>query len=342
MNEITPTNPPASPPAGNSPVPTAAPVAAVQLPAPLAVHAPPRQQLGDLPVEELQSIAEEFGLDARKITDKPELIAAIHKRRQLIASLDRAALIDAVHWAGKTPPVGAANEQLAIEIVQHRSMRFTGLSDRGLLALALLRGCALDGVSSREELIKQLKKQEGLYSKFKRKTRGWVGKRIGYLIGDETTAATPADSPATATSGQSPRPADVGGPRKQALKEEIEEAGFFSGIANRVKRQADGYVNQKLDEIEARIDRKLDEIDRRLAEWRDKEIANRIRILKITLWVSVVVAVISLMYSYVKVEGKRWQTPNPSTTRTQLTAPAGTTSASAATTVTHTNRLSPS
>jgi hypothetical protein len=45
----------------------------------------------------------------------------------------------------------------------------------------------------------------------------------------------------------------------------------------------------------------LDEIDRRLAEWRDKEIANRIRILKITLWASVIVGVLSLIYSYVKI-----------------------------------------
>ena len=41
-------------------------------------------------------------------------------------------------------------------------------------------------------------------------------------------------------------------------------------------------------------------IDRRLAEWRDKEIANRIRILKITLWVSVIVAGVSLIYLYIK------------------------------------------
>ena len=48
-----------------------------------------------------------------------------------------------------------------------------------------------------------------------------------------------------------------------------------------------------------RIDRKLDEIDRRLAEWRDKEIANRIKILKITLWASVIVGIVSLIYAYV-------------------------------------------
>ena len=85
------------------------------------------------------------------------------------------------------------------------------------------------------------------------------------------------------------------------LYRQIEESGLFGGIAARVKKTADSYINQKLDEIEARIDRKLDEIDRRLAEWRDKEIANRIRILKITLWASVIVAVVSLIYSYIKV-----------------------------------------
>lgn len=320
--------------------PTPPTPAAANLPAPLAVVTPPRQQLGDLPIEELRMIAEEFGVDGKSENNKPDLIAAIHKRRQLIASLDRAAMIDVVHWAGKTPPVGAANEQLAIEIVQCRSMRFTGLSDRGLLAIALLRGAGLDGVKSRDELIKALKHQEGLFSKLKRKTRGWVGKRIQGIIGDETTTApvgTP--TPASPSNSGAPRPAE--GPRQQALREEIEEAGFFGGIANRVKRQADSYVNQKLDEIEARIDRKLDEIDRRLAEWRDKEIANRIRILKITLWVSVVVAVISLIYSYVQVETKRWRNPlperTPSTMRTQHTAPAGSTNNSVPITATLTN-----
>ena len=89
--------------------------------------------------------------------------------------------------------------------------------------------------------------------------------------------------------------------RAGSIKEEIEESGLFGGIAGRIKREADVYLNQKLDEIESRIDRKLDDIDRRLTEWRDKEIANRIRILKITLWASVIVAGLSLVYSYVKV-----------------------------------------
>jgi hypothetical protein len=91
----------------------------------------------------------------------------------------------------------------------------------------------------------------------------------------------------------------VGSVKPGSIKDEIEESGLFGGISNRIKKTADQYLNQKLDEIEARIDRKLDEIDRRLAEWRDKEIANRIRILKITLWASVIVGIVSLIYTYV-------------------------------------------
>ena len=55
-----------------------------------------------------------------------------------------------------------------------------------------------------------------------------------------------------------------------------------------------------MQEIEDRIDYKLDEIDRRLAEWRNRELANRLRIIKITLVVSVVIALLSLLYTYLR------------------------------------------
>lgn len=282
----------------------------------------PLQQLGDLPQEELAAIAEEYGLDAGRYRDRLQIVAAIHERRQLIATLDRQAMQDVLDWSGKSLPPGAAHEQMAIEIAHLRAMRFSGLSERGLVVLCMLRGCDITGNESRDDLVKALKKQEGFFSKIKRKTRGWLGKRVEKMIGDPTTdAPVPTGEPINKPTDQ------TAGVRKQALREEIEESGFFGGIANRVKKQADSYVNQKLDEIEARIDRKLDEIDRRLAEWRDKEIANRIRILKITLWASVVVAAVSLIYSYVKVEMEQWSKPSstPSTQRTMHTAPPSTT-----------------
>ena len=88
---------------------------------------------------------------------------------------------------------------------------------------------------------------------------------------------------------------------KATIKEAIEEGGLIGGITDRLKKSADGYINEKLDEIEARIDRKLDEIDRRLAEWRDKEVANRLRILKVSLWATVAVGTATLIISYIRV-----------------------------------------
>ena len=127
-----------------------------------------------------------------------------------------------------------------------------------------------------------------------------TGGIVSSMIGEDEPADYQFLPPQQAGGGTG---ADTVAPSQRAatIKDDIEESGLFGGIASRVKKTADSYINQKLDEIEQRIDRKLDEIDRRLAEWRDKEIANRIRILKITLWASVIVAVVSLVYSYVKV-----------------------------------------
>jgi hypothetical protein len=125
---------------------------------------------------------------------------------------------------------------------------------------------------------------------FKRTKRAWLGKMVSNLVGENPPSAA-------ASSGQEPDPA---APSRASIRDEIQESGLFGGISNRIKRTADQYLQQKMDEIEDRIDKKLNEIDARLSEWRDREIANRIRILKITLWVSVIVAVVSLIYAWVK------------------------------------------
>ncbi|HTW95390.1 MAG TPA: hypothetical protein VL992_05700 [Tepidisphaeraceae bacterium] len=124
---------------------------------------------------------------------------------------------------------------------------------------------------------------------FKRTKRAWLGKMVSNLVGENPPPA-----------GNVGQESDSAAPSPASIRNEIEESGLFGGISNRIKRTADQYLQQKMDEIEARIDRKLNEIDARLSEWRDREIANRIRILKITLWVSVIVAVVSLIYAWVK------------------------------------------
>jgi hypothetical protein len=270
-------------------------------PADLAPSRAPARQLGDLPKEELSALAEEFGLDPSRYQTPQHLVAALHERRQVIASLDREAMLDVVRWAMRPVPVNASKEQLAQEIVRVKTMRFGGLSERGILILARLRGVEIEPGEELPAIVKKLKKQEGLFARLNRKRRAWIGGMVANMLGEDRSAAgdyqfMPPQPEGGATSGPTGAAS-----RQTTIKEEIEEQGLFGGLAGRIRKSADHYVNAKLDEIEARIDRKLDEIDRRLGEWRDKEIANRIRILKITLWASVIVGVVSLLYSYIKV-----------------------------------------
>lgn len=260
--------------------------------APTPATSGPQRQLSELPKDELDNLAEEYGLDSTQFKSRQHLVAAIHGRRQLIASMDREAMLDVVKWGRRPVSINATIEQLAREIARIKSMRFAGLSARGLLVLARLRGVEINGNETVPALIHKLKKQEGFFSRLNRRRRAALGAIVSNIIGDSEPAGDYQFLP-------SPRTAEAS--RGETIKEQIEESGLFGGIAGRLKKSADQYLNQKLDEIEARIDRKLDEIDRRLAEWRDKEIANRIRILKITLWASVIVGAFSLAYSYVKV-----------------------------------------
>ena len=127
----------------------------------------------------------------------------------------------------------------------------------------------------------------GFWERMRRKKRRFLGKMVSNMVGENPSH--PDES------------ADATARLPGSIRSDIEESGFWGGIANRIKRTADDYLAQKLDEIELRIDTKLEEIDKRLSEWRDKEIANRLRIMKITLWASVIVAMISLIYAWLKV-----------------------------------------
>ena len=263
----------------------------------------PMRQLSELPKDELEQLAEEFGLSIGDYKSSQHLVAAIHDRRQMIGGLDRETLLEVIRW-GRRPVLANLNkEQLAQEIVRIKSMRFEGLSQQGLVVLTKLRGVKVNATDDVPTLVNKLKRKEGFFTRVNRKRRAMLGSLVSNMLGENDPAKTgndyqfvpPADAGGASSTTATPSPKSA----MPSIKEEIEDAGLFSGIAGRIKRSADDYLNQKLDEIESRIDRKLDEIDRRLAEWRDKEIANRIRILKITLWASVIVGAFSLIYAYV-------------------------------------------
>lgn len=257
--------------------------------------------LQEKPKDELDHLAETLGLIPAEYATPRHLATAIHTRRGMIAALDKDAMIEVMRWGRRPIPPNPTREQLAMEIAQMKSMRFSGLTLRGLIVLAVMRGIDLEGNEDETELLRLLKKQEGFFKRFARKRRAWIGSLISGMLGDDSAKGddqfSAPQSPGLGTTNDPALPPITEG----TLREEIEEAGVFGGLASRVKRQADTFLNQKLDEIEARIDRKLDEIDRRLAEWRDKEVANRIRILKITLWVTVIVSILSLIYTYFRV-----------------------------------------
>jgi len=254
---------------------------------------PTLAQLQAMPRDELLALAGDYGLHPHDYATPQHVAVALHRRLQCIAAMDRQAMLDVIRWGRRPVPVNATRDQLAREIVAIQSMRFAGLSHRGLVVLALMRGIEATADMPDAELVRLLKKQEGLLAKIARKRRALLASLVSGLIGEDRSA----DYQFLPPQQESHSPAGSAA----SLRDEIEEAGLIGGITGRLKRTADAYLHQKMDEIEARIDRKLDEIDRRLAEWRDKEVANRIRILKITLWASVIVSLIALLYTYIKV-----------------------------------------
>ncbi|MDD4890063.1 MAG: hypothetical protein PHU85_09040 [Phycisphaerae bacterium] len=231
---------------------------------------------------ELLAHAESMGLElSRRISDD-ELIDQVSRRVRLIESLPREVLAEVTTWAGLGVPADANKNDFVRPISKLTHTKFPGLSDEGVRTIALLLGCDIEPDDDRKSITRKIKAKEGFFQKFRRKRRAFVGKLIAGMIGDTPDHDLPEDK------------------RPMGLRERIEQEGIVSGLTGKIRGAADDYVREKLDEIEARIDRKLDEIDRRLAEWRDREIANRLKIIRITLLASIIVALMSLGYVWLK------------------------------------------
>ncbi len=245
--------------------------------------------LAGMPLDELTAYAARLGVSHARDAAQGELLRLIRARRELLLELDRQALLDICIWARRPVRESAGREELAGEIATVRKMRFDGLSDRGLHALCRLNLLPVTPQDNRGKMIRLLKKSESLGKYLTRKRRRLVGSLIGKIVGP------PAKDPRDDAAEYKFLPED-----HRPLKQQIEEEGVVGGLTRRIKGVADDYVREKLDEIELRIDSKLDEIDRRMGEWRDREIRNRLKIVKITLIASIVVALLSLGYDYVK------------------------------------------
>ncbi|MHC4442128.1 MAG: hypothetical protein ACYTF1_01630 [Planctomycetota bacterium] len=242
--------------------------------------------LSELPVDELILYGCRLGLQLNEKMGHGQLLRLVRQRQELLIELDREALLDIVIWARRPVRESASKEELAEEIATIKKMKFDDLGLPGLIALAKLRNVPVRDRDPRVEIEAKVRACEPLIDTLRRKRRQVMGSLIGKIIsGTSAPEATEYHF----------LPEDDAGP---SLQEQITDEGVVGGIARKIRGVADDYVREKLDEIETRIDRKLDEIDQRLAEWRDREIANRLKIIKITLLASILVALISLGYKY--------------------------------------------
>lgn len=251
-------------------------------------------RLDELPVDELVVYGRELGLALDPRMERPQLLLRVRERQLLLNQLDREALLDIIVWARRPVRKSSSKEELAREIAQIKKVGTRDLSRRGLLALLRLRGIPVNGDEPTEVLSERLRLNEPFWDRVTRQRRRIVGTLISHFVeGPENHQAgeeyrfLPEDTPAAQRD-------------QSSLRERIADEGVMGGIARRLRGVADDYVREKLDEIELRIDRKLEEIDRRLEEWRDREIANRLKIIRITLVASILVALLSLGYSLIK------------------------------------------
>ncbi len=252
--------------------------------------------ISGLPLDELRHYGNELGLELPSTASKDEWVERIRERQALLIELDRGALLDIIVWARLPVRKSAAKEELARQIAQVRSTNYQSLSNAGLVTLARLRGVSAGALGNTEDMIAELHKQDGFWKRLGRKRRHLAGTVVSWLVErsqsgekDEAYQFLPEEQGAAKSVASS-----------ESLKQQIEDRGVVGGLANRLRGAADDYIRVKLDEIEDRIDSKLDEIDKRLGEWRDREVANRLKILRITLMFTVLVAVISLGYNCLK------------------------------------------
>ncbi|HEY3242788.1 MAG TPA: hypothetical protein VGM03_05495 [Phycisphaerae bacterium] len=252
-----------------------------------AAAAAPRS-LSELPLDELRRYGQDLGLDLAVDLPQGETLRLVRQRQELMLELERDALLDVVVWLREPVRKSESKEALVRRITRCTRVRFEGLSERGLHAVARLRGIEPLPDEPRADLERRLHRAETLWQKVRRKRREVMGGMIDKLL-------SPPDGEAAGEYHFLPED-----PAARSLRTQIEDEGVVGGIARRLRGVADDYVREKLDEIEVRIDRKLDEIDRRLGEWRDREVSNRLRIIKITLVVTILVALLSLSYDWAK------------------------------------------
>jgi len=202
----------------------------------------------------------------------------------MIDERQRGALLDLAAWSGVAVREDEPEAALQARVASLTDAPLGELSTRGLRLLAEIRGIAIPYDASRRELLHVL-----------RRARGWRGawrahrrRVLGALLSRAVAPRVPGGND------------DSTMPTPERLRKNVQRLGLVAGLAGELRGAADDFVAEKLADIERRVDAKLDQIDARLQQWREREMAARLRMLKLTLIASILVALISLGYDYLR------------------------------------------
>ncbi len=228
----------------------------------------------------LRHHAVRLGIDEVDKLSAEELAEALDDRLQLVEQIGRQPLADILLWADERVDDDESVHELAARVLRLRSSHYDGLSRNCLEALAHLHGVHIKDDDDAQRLRDRLEHRGGLGGRIRRARR----KALSYLIG-KIVGETEQDV------AEEPRP---------RATDQVKRKGLVQGLSSYVRGSVDDYVAEKLDEIEKRIDRKLEDIDRQMDQWRRREVMHRLRIIRITLMATLVVAILSLLYEIVR------------------------------------------
>jgi hypothetical protein len=252
----------------------------------------PSVSLSDLPRDELLRYGRSLALPLQDDIPEGELLRRIRARQEMLLEIDREALLDVVVWARVPVRSSAGKEELVRAIADVYANSYAGLSRRGLEALARLRGLEPRPGETDEQLETRIRRTESVWDRMRRRRRKVISDLLSRALARQPRERERDYHFLPEADSATPLTAEGG------------KRGLVGGIAKKLKTEirgaADEYIDAKLNEVERRIDAKLDEIDVRLAEWRDREVRNRLKIIKITLLATIVVALLSLGYNYVR------------------------------------------
>lgn len=235
------------------------------------------EELSDV---ELRGRAEDIGLEAPKKEHRVDLIARVRARQEVIDGVSRQELAGILRWAGEEVKDFHAKELLVRKFYRVNFKRTAGLGSEQVRIVARLHQLEFDERTTDEELARAVEAHAKRWTDVLKRAGGRVVGFIARQVAGDRRGGDEMESP-------------------EEPEARVSE-GLKKGFKAALRFSMDDYITEKLDEIETRIDRKLDELDRKMDDWRAREVRHRLRIIRYTIVATVIVAVISILYKYIR------------------------------------------